>query len=165
MSSRATEGNNPWLKNHIEKGTNAWMKLCLAAQRPVQIKQVQLVSQVSPCSAASSGCAGDGNSHPTKKPTEESKMLPSQGMQRGQEERGEARAVGQVGTRDPTGMGRERAVPGAGSVHPRQAAGGCPRLVARTLPSPGCAPHSCWSTAWAASPGDQHLLFELVGPL
>lgn len=86
MSSRATGGSNPWLKNHIEKGTSAWMKLCRPAQSLVQIKQAQLVSQVSPCSAASSGCAGDGNSHPTKKPTEEREMLPSQGTQRGQEE-------------------------------------------------------------------------------
>lgn len=48
-------------------------------------------------------------------------MFPSQGTQRGQEERGDSRSVGQVGVQDPTGMKRERAVPGAGSEHTRQA--------------------------------------------
>lgn len=52
-------------------------------------------------------------------------------------------------------MERECAILGqAVSTHARllAAAGGCPRLVARTQPSPGRAPHSCWSTVRAASP-------------
>lgn len=44
-----------------------------------------------------------------------------------------------------------------------QAAGGCPRLVARPQPSPGCAPHSCWRMVQAASPGERRLLLVRAG--
>lgn len=48
-------------------------------------------------------------------------MLPSRRMQRGREEQGEARPVGQVGAQDPMGRERECAIARAGSEHPRQA--------------------------------------------
>lgn len=65
------------------------------------------------------------------------------------------------GKRDSSSLpawGRQRA-PTPGSF---QAAGGCPRLVARPLPSPSRGPHSRWSTVRAASLRDQRLLLVRV---